>query len=110
MKMTSDSEFTDRREAPRLDIRLGVKLEDGDGWTRDVSASGVYFETEAPLTVGAPIRFSMLLEHVYPTPMRLECEGQIVRIERREGKLGVAAAMNSYRLIPQTRQPGVWQE
>lgn len=110
MKMTADSEFMDRREAPRLEIGLPVELERGNGWTRDISASGVFFETDESFTPGAPIRFSLLLEHVYPSPFRLECQGQIVRVERREGKVGVAAAINSYRLIPEARHPGVWQE
>jgi len=105
MNPESESEFADRREGPRLDIRLPVRLEHGDGWTRDVSSSGIYFETTEPLTEGAAIRFSVVLEHVFPAPLRLECEGQIVRVERREGKLGVAAALNSYRLIPQEQHP-----
>jgi len=106
--MTTDSEFTERREALRLEVRLPVKLEDGDGWTRDVSASGVYFETDESFTPGAPIRFSLLLEHVYLSPFRLECKGEIVRVERHEGTLGVAAAITAYRLLPQGEDPWLW--
>jgi len=99
--MTTDSEFTERREAARLEVRLPMELERGNGWTRDVSASGVYFETDESFTPGAPIRFSLFLKHAFPSPFRLECTGQIVRVERREGRVGVAAAITEYRLIPQ---------
>lgn len=105
-------ESSERRVGERLQIDLPMELGNGhgNGRTRDVSASGVYFETEASLTAGAPIRFSFVLDHVFPTPLRLECEGQIIRVERREGKLGVAAAMNSYRLLPQEQHTGLWNE
>lgn len=110
MRGESTSDPTDRREAARLQMRLPVKFEDGDGWTRDVSASGVYFETDASLTPGAPIKFSLLLEHVYPTPLHLACKGEIVRVERREGTVGVAAAITAYRLLPQGEDPALWNE
>lgn len=94
-------ECAERREATRLPIGLPVELERGKGWTRDVSASGVFFETDAAPSPGAPIKFSMLLEYAYPTPLRLDCEGQIIRVERRGGKVGVAAAITAYHLKPQ---------
>ncbi len=100
MNLETESESAERREALRLPMRLPVELERGNGWTCDISASGVFFETDESLTPGTPIEFSMLLEYAYPTPLRLECEGQIVRVERCGGKVGVAAVMNSYRLIP----------
>lgn len=77
MNAESESGAVERWDAPRLPMRFPVVLERGNGWTRDVSASGVYFETDEAFTPGAPIRFSLLLEHVYPTPFRLECQGQI---------------------------------
>ena len=105
-------ESSERREGERLQINLPMELGNGrgNGRTRDVSASGIYFETEALMAAGAPIRFSLVLEHLYPIPLRLECEGQIIRVERREGTLGVAAAINSYRLIPQEQHLGLWNE
>ncbi len=59
------------------------------------------------LTPGASIRLRLVLEHVFPSPLCLQCQGQIIRVERRGGKVGVAAAMNSYRLIPEEHHPGL---
>lgn len=93
------TESVARRKAPRLPIRLPVELEHGKGWTRDVSASGVYFETMEPFAPGAPIRFSLVLTYASPTVLRLECKGRIVRVERGEGRIGIAAAIKSSRMV-----------
>ena len=58
--------------------------------TRDVSASGVFFETDQDMADGSPIEFAVELDS--PTgKLVLRCSGQIVRIQRSGGKLGVAA-------------------
>jgi len=78
-------------------VGLPVELEHGKGWTRDVSASGVYFETDAPPAVGTRIRFAMVLP--YGTAVRVECVGEIVRLEAHDGRVGVAATITASRLI-----------
>ncbi len=93
-------EPADRRTAPRLEIGLPVELDCGKGWTCDVSASGVFFETKEPMSPGAPIRFSLLLEQSASGPLRLECEGRVVRVEQRDGEIGVAATFAVSRLVP----------
>jgi len=80
---------------------LLVELEGGSGITRDVSAFGVFFETDHPFTPGAPVSFSLLLEHgALDGPLRLHCQGQILRVERRRAKTGVAVAIDSVRFDP----------
>lgn len=104
------SEAPDRRRAPRLAIELPVELDQGTGRTRDMSTTGVYFETPRPPAPGASIRLSLMLadaavfvgEQPAPAPLRLECEGRIVRVEHREGTVGVAAALSLCRLVPHT--------
>jgi hypothetical protein len=91
----------DKRRATRYQVALPVQLESGNGSTRDISTSGIFFETEESFSPGAEIRFSAVLEHAVPGgPVRLRCEGQIVRVERREGKVGVAATITSYQFEP----------
>lgn len=92
-----EDEAKERRRAPRMAIGLPIELEHGKGLTRDVSASGVYFETDTPLAVGAQVRFAMVLP--YGTAVRVQCAGEIVRVERHESRVGVAAALTSSRLI-----------
>jgi len=97
----------DRRQTPRIVVALPVERESGKGVTRDVSISGAFFETDQSLSPGASIGFSMLLEHVDPLgPLRLRCEGWVVRVVPRENKVGVAVAIKDYRLEP-TGQPAL---
>jgi hypothetical protein len=92
--------FRERRRAVRFPITIPVELEGGTGVTRDVSLSGVFFETNHFFALGEPIRLTLLLERATPgQPVRLQCEGRVVRVERRqpELRLGVAVAIESYR-------------
>jgi hypothetical protein len=93
--------FAEKRHAHRISVPLLVELEGGSGITRDVSAHGVYFETDHSFAPGAPITFSLLLEHgALHGPFRLHCQGQVVRVERRRAKTGVAVAIDSVRFDP----------
>lgn len=69
---------------------LPVNLNEGTGITRDVSASGVFFETDVNYAAGSEISFSIELQGPAGKLM-LKCKGQIVRVEERDGKVGVAA-------------------
>ena len=74
-----------------------VHLDHGTGITRDVSASGVFFETDVNHAAGSEINFS--IEFDGPTgKMMLRCQGQIVRVEHRDGKVEVAAKIIESRL------------
>lgn len=93
---------TDRRRMLRFRVALPVELEDGKGITRDVSLSGVFFETDQSFSPSEAIRLVLVLEHVHPgRPVRLHCEGRVVRVSRRDGKMGVAVAITSYGFGPQ---------
>jgi hypothetical protein len=64
MDTHSAPDFGIRRQAQRISVALPVELERGKGVTRDVSASGVFFETDLSFSPAAPIRFCLVLEHV----------------------------------------------
>lgn len=86
--MTRVSANKNREE--RVPSVLAVKLDGGVGLTRNVSASGVYFETDVDYAAGSEISFAIELDG--PTgKMTLKCQGQIVRVEQRDGKVGLAA-------------------
>lgn len=103
MVTSGSAHFTERRQTPRYRIALRVELEGGAGETRDVSTAGAYFETDQALAPGAPIRLA--LEFAGGT--RVQCEGQVVRIESREGKLGIAVSFTSYRFEEHEPSPRV---
>jgi hypothetical protein len=89
----------DRRVAKRYAVALPVDLTPGRAVTRDVSETGIYFETSQPLAAGATLRFILTLGQNDPDGrFRVECEGRIVRVEHRGPTLGVAAHIVSYRL------------
>jgi hypothetical protein len=90
-RMNIDEE---RRQALRYPLGLPVEIGSARGRTRDFSASGVFFETDRALAPGDAVRFSVMLGRVSPrVPLRLRCEGRVVRIEPRTGRLGVGVAI-----------------
>jgi len=98
----SAANLTERRRAIRLPMALPVELEEGAGITRDLSLSGVFFETEQPFSSKEPITFTLVFEGMsWSRSIRLECEGQVVRVEPSNGKVGVAATISSYRFATQ---------
>ena len=79
----------EKRKDERVFTTLPVDLKNATGLTRDVSASGVFFETDAGYRLGNAIQFAVEMD----TPggkMLLRCEGEIVRVEPRGARLGVA--------------------
>jgi hypothetical protein len=89
-----DSEL---REAPRFPGVLPLMTEGHKGMTRDLSSSGVFFETDGSFSPGQSIEFTVVLEHLYPDrPVCLKCKGAIVRVENNGQRIGVAATIDSY--------------
>jgi len=79
----------EQRREERIQAALPVNLGNGIGVTRDVSASGLYFEADSTFSPGSSISFSIDIE----TPggaMVLSCRGQIVRVDQRGKQQGVA--------------------
>src|SRR5258708_3980562 len=87
-----------RRAQQRVNAVLPVNMEGRTaGVTRDISPSGIFFETDTEMTNGSSIHFT--LEFDNPSgKLLLECSGQIVRIERAGGKIGIAAKIVESRL------------
>ena len=80
----------ERRRADRVFVKLPVTLEGGKGVTRDVNATGVYFESDVNCVPGSEITFSISFDKS-PYPMVLNCKAMVVRTEQHDGKVGVAA-------------------
>jgi hypothetical protein len=95
--MKQDNDFLERRQGPRYPIELSVEIEQAAGRTRDISISGIYFKTEGTFSPETQIELTLLWEPtLLSTPMRIKCKGHVVRVERHEGKLGVAIAIEAY--------------
>jgi hypothetical protein len=93
----------ERRRAQRFRVALLVELTEGTAVTRDLSASGVFFEAIRTFVVGECIQFTLVLEHVDPErAVHLHCCGRVVRIEPRSTGVGVAVTNIGYRIDPGT--------
>ena len=78
-----------KRREERICTALPVNLGIATGITCDISASGIFFETDASLIPGSHISF--IVEFEAPGgQMELKCSGEIVRTEPRDSKVGVA--------------------
>jgi hypothetical protein len=87
--MLATQQATWNRKEERLPVALPLKIENTQCITRDVSASGVFFETNSTFTMGADVDFAI----EFDSPggkLILKCNGKIVRLEDKVGKTGVA--------------------
>lgn len=79
----------EKRRAERVTALLPVRAGRRKAVTRDVSASGLFFETDAGYSVGNKVRISLDLDTPWGKVM-LRSDGKIVRVESHDHKLGVA--------------------
>src|SRR5262249_11535164 len=87
----------ERRRHWRYPASLEVRLGEGTGVSHNVSASGIYLETDTPLEPGQRITFSLTLDRIYPdVPLDLQCTGIIVRVERHAGQRRIAVTIDSW--------------
>lgn len=78
------------RKEERVVVAHSVNLGNAGGITRDISASGTYFETEVSNVIyalGSKINFTMKLNNSWGR-LILKCNGEIVRIETQDAELG----------------------
>lgn len=86
------------RAEPREALTLPVQLGDGGaGVARNISASGVFFETDSNVRVGCEIDLEIDL-NTPGGPFRLKASGCVVRIESRDGRIGVAVKLTASQL------------
>jgi hypothetical protein len=86
-----------RRKEERIAAALPVRGGQFQGVTRDVSASGVYFETVVPFTASSEVAFHIELDSS-AGKLRLLCRGSVIRVESKGDKTGVAVKITESRL------------
>jgi PilZ domain-containing protein len=95
----------EQRKEERVQAAWRLELgNNASGTTRDVSASGIFFETDAAYTPGAAIRFAIEIETV-GGKMLLACLGEIVRVEQLKARCGVAVRILDSALRPWSAPP-----
>lgn len=106
---------TDRRRAQRfpLTLPLEVKWQEPAGEARqpanirDISATGVYFLLDRELDPASKVEFFVRLniEGAPAGGILLHCVGSIVRVERQDGDVGIAASIDRYRFVRPGEMP-----
>jgi hypothetical protein len=84
------------RQQERFVTELKIQLDDGYGVLRNVSTTGVYFETAVALREGQPVKFVLEFPHFPSGPISVTCIARVVRVEERGAMNGVAAEISSF--------------
>jgi len=87
--MTHPSE---KRASQRIQVEVPVYIGQAKAVTRDISWAGIFFLTDQTFFQGGALNFSLNLSYALPgKPIRLDCQGEVIRIEPFGEKFGIAA-------------------
>jgi len=96
----------DKRRGSRVKAALPVQVGGLPGTARDVSAGGVFIETDASYALGSPVDLALDLDTPWGRVV-IQSRGKIVRVEHRDAKIGVAVQFveptvaSGFRLAPE---------
>lgn len=82
----------DHRAAARFDTELAVDVQGLTARTRNISANGVYFETDVDLPIGSLLNLNVQFTQGGRKHW-LACEGKVLRVTHESGHNGVAARL-----------------
>lgn len=84
------------RKDERVLIDLPIRIADGgDGVMRNVSASGVYFQTQRALEAGQTVELEMTFLDARGAPIEVKCCARVVWVEKQGALRGVAGSIIS---------------
>ena len=82
----------DHRAAARFDTTLAVDVAGQKAQAHNISATGVYFQTDVDLPLGSLVKLSVQFTHGGRTHL-IACEGKVVRVTHADGHHGVGAQL-----------------
>ena len=77
-----------QRSHTRTEVQLPISINEEQGFTRDVSASGMFIVQGHQQKIGSHIEFWVDLDTPGGT-LKLCCEGEVSRIEEVDGQIGI---------------------
>ena len=90
----------EKRASQRIQVEASVYIGQEKAVTRDISWAGIYFLTDQSFAEGVPFNFSLVLAYALPDkPIKLGCEGEVIRVEQHGEKFGIAAKINSFQYL-----------
>ena len=81
------------RGADRFATELPIEMGLVHGLTRNISATGIYFETENVQEPGSRVHLAVEVI-VHGEKLKLVCDGKVVRVDHKDGVLGIAAKLD----------------
>ncbi len=103
--------MSENRTGKRFGMKLPVSIKSTDslgeveGYTDNVSTSGIYLHATSGLRVGSKIKFEITLPPDVTgakTDVKLQCQGTVVRAEEKpdhDGRTGVACVIDGYEFV-----------
>jgi hypothetical protein len=88
-----------QRRDERLKSELVIRMAQGEGTVRDLSASGIYFITDMRLKAGETFKFSLEFQASPTGPLSVNCTGHVLRLENDSGRNGVAASISDMEFV-----------
>lgn len=82
----------DHRAAARFDTALAVDVAGLKAEARNISATGVYFETDVDLPLGSLVSMNVQFTHG-GRKHSVACEGKVVRVTHEDGHHGIGAQL-----------------
>ena len=83
---------TDHRAAARFDTALSVDVAGRKAEAHNISATGVYFETDVDLPLGSVLNLNVQFTQGGRKHW-LACEGRVVRVTQADGHHGIGAQL-----------------
>ena len=94
IKKQSNTQTTKHeRGADRFATELPIEMGLVHGLTRNISATGIYFETENVQEPGSRVHLAVEVI-VHGEKLKLVCDGKVVRVDHKDGVLGIAAELD----------------
>ena len=92
--------YNEKRASQRIEVEVPVYIGHEKAVTRDISWAGIYFMTEQSFSEGGDLNFSLDLSYALPDkPIKLNCYGEVIRVEQHGDKYGIAAKINNYQYL-----------
>ena len=97
MNTQSGQRGSDQRAAVRFETRLPIRIDGAQGVARNISNTGIYFETDLEQAPASGQLVNVMVEYtVQGRKRQLACEGQVLRVTSKdEGRVAVAARLLS---------------
>ena len=87
-----------QERAQRMAVEFPVKWAQGQGVSRDISATGMYFVMDQDCQPGSMIDLNIELD----TPagaLTLQCQGEVRRVQQHDGKTGIAIHFTKQEIV-----------